>query len=598
MICNSCGNENAPNTKFCGKCGECLVTAAVSPAPEADEIPQAPEASEFSGVSPEVEVKLEDNAMLENAPPPTVKAKTVKAKKVSALNPRAKKLLMLAVPAFAIVLIAVIAAVAFLSRSPFPKSDEFFFFDDRGSVIIVYNNGKTADVSGTYLSSQESLDGKRAAFLVNDGGGDYSAHGGRYTLYYSSGSGVPVKVADHVVRYRLSDSGNAIVYYANEQWHGDERHAELYLFDGSTSNRIEGRAPYYPECRVAISPNGKVVFYVGGRSVNNSGVVQMSSYISTNGNRGVLFEHDTVPVAISDGARHIYYVESKSSGEFLCVRRGVKGTSNSLGNVSDIRNIFFNVAYSQIITSESNRSHISINGERSEPFVDSRVTNFLQPRFSQSRTLADNFDGAAAVVFGFDNFRGKVFQSSEGVSLVTRRSGRFDSEVLSRNATSVTQLTDDGKTVVYLSGRTLNAVPVTQKNPESIRIMRDVDSFLLAGSYVYFIDDRNDLHRSPIKDNANAIFVSDKVIPFSLQVSGRGTAFFLRDDGDNTLYFTNNTNASRVANAEDAVIVIAGKNYALYISDMGGGFIDVYRSNGGGRFPRNSIAKNVRMVSW
>jgi len=615
IICQNCERENEGTMKFCGKCGVSLGNSPeVSPetapeiAPEAvqepaPEIAQEPESEVTQELVPEPQNAefMPQSQMLE-APPKDAAPATIEIAPAGKFN--IKKLMLIAIPALVLVLTAVIAGLILIPPlfEVYKPMHDLFVLGGDDTTVLVYNNGKTATVGGFYLSHQPNIDGKKAALLVNENAGNNGGDNTR-TLYYVTGSGAPVKVADGVNSYQIADSGNAIVYWTDVNL---ENHtAQLNLFDGNKSVVIQSEVYYDVHFDMsqstAISPNGKTIFYVGeyaDDNINGSTV----AYISTNGNRGTKFADNVYPVAISNGAKQIYYARVENDDSMtLRVKRGVKGGDDNSVKLADYWNLdwcfFFNESYSQIVFNEGRRSFISVNGSQRESFADRSVSIFLQPQYSKVISRLSSQE-KTTTTYGFADFKGKAFQSwGDGVSILTKNRSGYSSDYLSRHSTGQAVMTDDGKRIVFLDSGSLRTTSATNPNDDGFRITTDVHEFVVAGNHVYIVDRHNQIHRMPIAEGAGGSRLGDMVESGSLRVSGKGTAFFIADD--DTLYSASGNKKNRVA--QEIRYVVTGKNNTLYSTNVGGGYLDIFRNDGGdvGLFGPNfkPVARNVRWAT-
>jgi hypothetical protein len=320
----------------------------------------------------------------------------------------------------------------------------------------------------------------------------------------------------------------------------------------------------------------------------DDGSISPVTFISRNGKGGERFDSDVTPVAISDGASHIYYVRRDSDGSStLRVRRGTNGASNLLSRTSTSL-VALNDNYSQAIANCDGRAFISIRGGERESFSDntiSQYSGFVVPQFTQAAGIR-----SGGVVYGFRDFRGKAFQTNDGVFMISRS---LTSERLTSSDARSVQMSADGSNLFYLRGGALRSTSATNPHSDGFRIARDVRSFVVTpnGRHVYFVDTDRELNRSAISVDAPTSRVAEPVEASSLQISGRGTVFFMEyGDRENVLYFTNNTTRQRVTDDVDDYVVT--NNNAFYTIDAGGGYFDLHRSNGNGRF--RVIARNVR----
>jgi hypothetical protein len=256
--------------------------------------------------------------------------------------------------------------------------------------------------------------------------------------------------------------------------------------------------------------------------------------------------------------------------------------------------VALNANYSQAVvncgTGNDARAFISVNGGERVSFHNGSVGGFIVPAFTQGN----------GTVYGFSNFKGKVFMTlGDGVFLLTNVR-RGESERIVSSEAGGFQMSQDGKQLFYLRGNvgageaTLRVRSATNHKKDGVRVVRDVRSFAVTpnGRHVYFVDKGNELHRSRTTEDANSTRVAEPIDFTSLRMSARGTLFFReRDDRSETLYYTTNTTRNNVDDEVKGVLV--GANNVFFYKDAGGNYYDLFRSNGNHRFRR--IATSVRV---
>jgi hypothetical protein len=621
MICNSCGGENENGTKFCGKCGSALPAVEevnfAAPAQEVDfdatvsvrtPPPQAQQPGQFTPPAPQQQFapaqeqqqqfapaqEQQQFAPAQQAAPPAAAPTANTAAKPSLNTAAAKekfnnfkakfnglnyrKILKFGIPAVVLLVGAIVTLVILFGGGPYAKSRDLLIFTGEDNIVIVYNNGKTAEVNGDLLSYEISMCGRRGVMLVQDGD--------KEELLYISGRGQPRLIARDVDAYVMSATGRGVVYWTNwcgTTW-GSDATAELHVFNGRKSSRIENDVYFTGRASNAvISPNGKVVFYVGDIAMNTDGESQLITFISRNGKAGERFESGVTPVAISDGARHIYYVRNENTS--LRVRRGTSGNSNLLSNSSSAT-LLLNDNLSQAVVNCDGRAFISIRGGERESFHGDGAYGFLAPENTQYH------EAGRTVVYGFRDFRGKLFGSNTGIFMLTRQIG---SERMISSDFDEIQMSQCGKHLFYIRNRHLRTRSATSPNSEGYRIARDVISFVITpnAKQVYFVDTNYELNRARVGVDSPTQRVAEPVDARSIDISRRGTVFFReRNDRDNVLYFTNNTTRNRVGDEIERFWVSGSGNNAFYLVETSSNYYDLYRSNGNGRF--RVIARSVR----
>ncbi|MCL1866706.1 MAG: hypothetical protein FWF82_04785, partial [Oscillospiraceae bacterium] len=504
-----------------------------------------------------------------------------------------KRVLLTAVP---VVIIALVIAV-FMTFSNGKTvygtyKDTLFLRIGNQSTVIVYDNGKTVDVDGSYHSSQTSLDGTKAAFMT-----DYYKSDQTGVLYYTSGSGTPVKVADYVCGYVLADSGKGLIYW--KEFNRTYGTAELYLFDGKESALIYDEAVY---TSAVISPNGKTVLYLSeARDYTDIYDFTSTAYVSTGGGAGERLDVKNInPVAVADGAKYLYYIkyESEMSRTALRVRKGAKADEDvRLSPASDLGEISLNKDYSQIAFTTGGEIRISVKGGDSQKITNGYLWGFIAPQNAQKREFSSG--SVFGSVYGFSDFGNKVFGKGEEVYLLD---GAYSSEKISGDAHDV-KMSYDGKMIYFTQSHKLMVASATNAAAGSEAVAENVENYVLtnkSGTFYYVGGGDNELRRKSIGESGEGTRVtSDSVEPNLLYSTPNGTVYFFTDyskyQNDGTLNFTTNTQKKKIA--DDVRAVYTMNNNVFYMvedSDSRGDFV-FYRSPASGRFAK--IAEGAKPAS-
>jgi hypothetical protein len=449
------------------------------------------------------------------------------------------------------------------------------------------------------------MDGTKAAVLVDfvyddvdDDSDDWwswtpPATTGKGTLYYVNGSNV-TRIAEDVHDFMLADSGNGVVYWLD--YDSEFNIAELHLFNGSESALVNIEAHFEGNANpgyTVISPNGRTVFYLMDvvQGSWNTGFESVS-FISTNGGRGEEFHPNITPTAISDNAKHIYYVRHSTDESRLVVQNGIN-TSDTVRLCPEGGNdgVFFNRDYSQVVVNTQGDARISVNGGDSQRFSNTTIRMFYVPRNGQVRggehILMMSHMRSNTTVYGFSDFRNKIFRGQDGsLYMIDRnyeRGGRFTND-----AHTVT-LSNDGNRLFFMdSSNRLRSMSASNPEGEAVTIATGVTNYVLGRSgMVYYVNTRNELIRTGVNEgNENDSSIAESV--HEVTVAGNGTVFFItdfswaRDEG--TLYFTTGTSANKVR--DDVIGVFALSNNAFYAMNASGESFDLYRSPANGRFTK------------
>jgi hypothetical protein len=572
LKCGSCGYDNESTTRFCAGCGAQLDAGVVQQAaPVYDASAQAQYVSaDYAGVPAETAVEY------------------TPIKKPFPL----KKLLMVAVPVAILAIAAVIVLNFFADMSVYGVRKDLAIAAGDEKTIIIYPNGKVEEMNVPFHNASLSMCGSRAAFLVDWDDTDKSG-----TLYHISGTSKPKKVADNVNSYKLSDTGKGLIFWKDPDTVDGMQIAELHHYNGSKTSLIH-REAYFSSSMTAISPNGKTVLYLTDYIISNEdNEFDSRAFVSTNGNRGEsLNTRNIVPIAISDGAKFIYYSFYTNNSErdiHLSVQRGLKGERKRLC-ANNSSSYHFNKDYSQIVFNsvsgpDDKEARISIKGGDAK-----RISNNVT---ISSFVIPDNAQRGRA--YGFKDFRNKVFRGDDGgLYLLDKKHERqrFASSY------SVVRMSNDGKWLYYTDRNSDNDFDLRRANagnsnadkPRVARKLLNHSSFVIGkGQVFYYINHEKDLFRKKGVEDGDGAKVAEDV--YELDTTGNGTIFFMTDVSsstqEGTLQFTTNTKRNVIAG--DISGFFAGNNSVFYYVNVDVGFYDVFRSSGNGRFKK--IASDVKL---
>ncbi|MCL2036093.1 MAG: hypothetical protein FWG83_01745 [Oscillospiraceae bacterium] len=651
LKCTSCGHDNEPGTKFCAGCGTPVTAAVPTAAPIAPPpmaTPVAPPAVPIANpvapsafpdptaapmatpmaapiAPPPMATPMATPMAAPVAPPPMATPMAAPIAPPPMANPAApiapppmaapmvnpgapmvsaeapkktslnfKKLLKVVIPLGLLAAAAAVAITIIGSISPYAKMKDLAIAPGDDSTIIIYNNGKTAEVKLPYQADQTSMDGTKGAFLA-----DYDYSEGIGTLFYVSGSGNPVRVHDEVHDFILADSGKGLIYWTD--YDSSLGVANLNLFDGTNSSVITSDAyfnDYASNSYTTISPDGKTVFYLedvdGYYNRYGGGDFESRAFISTGGKRGESFKSNVIPVAISNGGSYIYYIEVRDTENRLVVQKGT-GASDAqrLCTSGGEGGYFLNSDYSQIVYNTTNSSgssiaRISVKGGEPSQVANSAINTFIVPDGAQE---ASSYSAISGTIYGFKDFKNKVFLTGGwGSGELYLLDSKLERKRFSQSASEI-KMSSDGKQLFYVNDR--NALCVANaSNPEAdvVTLARNVKNYAIGkGGHIYYVNAYDELFRKKTTDSeGEGTRVAEDVHSRSLSASGKGTVFFMTDysssSGDGTLNFATGATRNRVA--DGVSMVYATNSNAYYFVETEDGFMDIYRSPGNGKFTR------------
>jgi len=482
-----------------------------------------------------------------------------------------KKILLIAIPVIVVIIAAIIFIPMLSGSSVAMETDSIAVFVDNDQLFISGNTNNRFAIDGKFESIQRNMDGGKAAILT-----DYDSRNGG-TLWFVTTSN-SYHIADDVLEYILSDTGNGIAYLTDYDSRNDV--ATLYLVETSSrkSTLITEEAMYDGSMQgICISPNGKSIAYISDYDERDN---EFTGYMKIDGKGAEKIGSNLFAVALADGGRYLYYVKLADNGTSLHVRSG--RSDNRL--VSDYRGLSslslkLNRDYSQVIFNDGDRSYIAQSGGEKVRIGGTPIRWFLLPTWAQQ-----GGNHRYVNVYGLRNFANNVIRNDDGLAYLN---SAFETNRISSTADNSYSaiISNDGKTLLFLNNNGhLSAIDPTKAGAERREIARDVETFLASsnGKTIYYINDEDELYC--VKGNGNPVKVSDDVYAYSLQMPiNSNRAFFLVDyrRGSGELCFSNNgSKRTKVAGGDDVVGVMALPKAVYYLTIDE----DIFRSNGNERF--------------
>jgi len=590
LKCSSCGHENEGTPKFCGKCG----TAFEAAAPAAEATPVTEPAVEATPAAEPAAIKAEPVAVpVTEATPvaePVVTAEVDSSVEASAIassvNLDMKKVLTIAIPAVAIVVIAAIIALVLGGTSSYGEIKGFQLMETDGRTLIATPNGSSHTINEEYHSHQLSLDGSQMAVMTDWEWG----YGG--VLYHVSGNKAPVRIAEDVYGFIISDNGNGVAFYTNYDREHEVADLNLYNAKNKSTLRVDPNAYFSSSMEmVAISPDGKTVFYTSEDDVNQDGSTTWITMVSNRGKNDNV-GRELFPIAVGDNAKFLYYNKGNDDwSQTLFVRRGINANESRLGD--NPWGYSFNKDYSSIVYNSDGASYISVKGGERERLsrVDGGIISFITPEFTQARY----YNGYT--VYGFSDFKNKAFTSGNGWSseiwLLNRK---YETNRISNEAQNIT-MSQDGKWLYFMDSSRLRRASATNPDAERLTVANNVQNYTLSkkGDSVYYINVHGEMFLKKATDEGNeGKKVADDVFAYQLFTSHAGVVFFFTDysstRSEGMLNWTTNTKRNRVRD----VSMAWADGSSVYFAILDGDFAEIHRSNGNGKFKQ--FARDIEDV--
>ena len=495
MKCTNCGGDVASNTNFCGLCGT--------------PIDHKEDSTEKKAVSP---------------------ASTFDASKL-------KKYIIPAILVIALIIVAVIARNAF-KPSKYVQYNSTFGFRPTDEEIVIQPPGKEkTTIEGLMMHGEFSLDNSKVAFIVVED----DNYGGGGTLYIADEKGAE-RIADDVYKMTIASSGEGVAFV--QEVDGDV--GTLCLYKGGKTTTISADVSAYN--RLSISPDGSVVGY----TVYDDLEYETIGYFF-DGKQKELGK-DIIPVAISNGAKHVYY---QKNGKLYVQKGDNTDTKVSLGEYRFIT--AFNKDLSELIftadTSNGYRSYISRNGGEKER-LPGEITDILLP----AGTIRNEH------VLGINSFADTYYLTYDDD--VYHINGKYESRKVLSNAYEP-QLSIDGKTIFYQDYDNIEKINGSKESAEAVELVEeDVYSFVVTGDKdaIYYITYDGELYYQ--KGKGKPVLVDNDLSSDRFALYMGNKLFYVSDeelyvstDGKGTAVDGIDGYVERVVSVLNSVYVYANDDY-------------------------------------
>ena len=454
--------------------------------------------------------------------------------------------------------------------------DSIIFYSTYNDVKVVANNNPVFSITGDMYTGQTSMDGSKAAVLMN-----YNRYDGGELWFVTTTD--CYKVADYAVAFMLSDSGDGVAYITDyDDW---DQTATLILYDttSKTSTTVARDAFYNGSSimpGVCVSPNGKSIGYITDYDEWNQ---EFSGYVKTDGGAAEKLGNNATALAISDGARYVYYAKIIED-DYYSVSLNVKSARSDIALISNhyvSEGLILNRDYSELIYMNEGNAFISRNGNEGQKVSGARIYDFIMPRWTQ-RLFRGSIIGNITCL-GVGSFSDVVAHTENGLAYIN---GRQEMTLIPESSyfTSNAFISNDGRTLLYRDdSMRLIATDPARDSAGSRVVSEDVQTFTATNDarYVYYVNERNELWC--VRDNRDPEKISDDVSlnrDHMAMSYNSGLLFFLVGYVNNRggeLYCTDNGGRrEKVPGADEATGIYSTPASVFYINNDD----ECYRSSG------------------
>lgn len=541
MHCTKCGAELAAGTKFCVTCGAPVEVAA----PVAQPVPVAP-AAPVEQVAPEKKegFKIDVNAVKEQLittlEPVTNFLKPILAK---------KKVKIGIIAGLAVILIASILCAIFLGGNGYVElKQQIMLRAENGEITVVVGKTVLKDKidADDYDDYDSSIDGKISVILTSDD-----------QLYAVNGTKLQ-KVADDVLKYELSVTGNGVAYLTEE---GDDGYT-LYLYNIS-SKKTTTISDEVSMRTVAISPDGKSVAYY---EENDEGEDVLM--YSTGKDPVKVTNSEVTLYGIANSGKYIYASRINDQDEEHLYSFNTKGESTKLGAI-DSSSIRFNKDHTQVMFFNDSKTYIATNGKEATKAASGRLTLIVAPN---AASFYDSNATTYPVSSLFDHVYSVTDNDTTSVWMIKKNADK--SVKLVSKASSI-RLDESAEYLYYIyNNDELRVVKISDGEKASdkyTKLAEDVEGYLVTSDrkYVYYVSDDSIYSVNGKNGGRSTTVCADGAESWAM--NGKDVLYYVVDDA---LYATSNgKKGSKVLGDISYVtnnrigIVYASNSDAVYVSD-------------------------------
>lgn len=403
MKCPNCGNECADGARFCTECGYKFPENTTT----AEKEPAKTEPREPAAVNPAGARKKPEGDTVRKPP-----------RRTRPVITRGTLIIAACAVAAVIIIIATIAIAAAVGKNSGYTEETVTRYASLEAYLLVDNHGRCYDLSEYEVASFEictSLNGKTAAVLGKKHPSDKN---GVLLLICDEKLS---KIADGVYDCAVSDNGASVAYVTA----GDDT-GTLYLYNvkKQTAASVSGGIPYESLASLILGSDitdGMFVLSPDGRSIAFTKVVNNGTraYVSVKGSEPIPVAADSYPIAISNGAKYIYYIKRNISltdyNYKFTVECGDEVRNLSLDALHLGDGIIFNRDRTEVIFSDDGATYISRKGAERQKLMTGTVDGIIVPGDGAARREIFSFLDKYVDIYARKTIGGSIFVSGGGL---------------------------------------------------------------------------------------------------------------------------------------------------------------------------------------
>lgn len=339
--------------------------------------------------------------------------------------------------------------------------------------------------------------------------------GDNRTLYYIDNALEPKRVAEDVLSYAISYTGEYIAYVADAE---SEVSGILYLYSPQTDKTEKIDEGVYP-AYLCLSPTGKAVSYI--RDFEDAddfclylGGIRIKSREVSGDN--------CVPIAVADNGKTLYYINDNYR---LYVYDGKE--SEKLASGVGL-NFFFNKDLSEMIFSEDGNTYYYTR-KMEEPLKVSG--NEVQDIVTTEDITYFSVLNGCSNILGVETLKGSVLYTDKGIYWLNRE-GTDTAKISSSAPDGLYQISEDGKAAICLMNDGLYEIAKLDDNMEAKLLYDDEEiEYVVANadlSRIYLVID-GELHYLKGKNKTEELTDDIEVSTLAAYHKGAKQIFFIED---------------------------------------------------------------------
>ena len=517
MFCNQCGKEIPNEALFCPGCGakKEVMTDAAQPAAPAQPIQEAP-------------------AQPVGAVPPAAPAKK---------GGFPFKIMIPVAAAFVVLVLVLVVVLVAGKGSDYDtySKNELMANYEEGLFYVFGDEKNTFEVEEDNLYDVNySADQSVAAYLSYDDDSDKG-----FTLYSITAKDLEGKmVAEEVTSCAISYTGEYIAYVQDAK----DNEGDLYLYCVKSGDITQIDSDVYAYT-YTLSPNGKMIAYLKDYEYYDDNTL----YLGGIGKDSVEVDDDgCYPISVTDNGKYLYYM---NASEKLYLYDGKEAEKVA----SDVDDDFYvtNDGKEILFEKDGKTYYHNVKADDTVKVMSDYLYDVILPMD------AVYFNSGITTTVGMETFKGAVIRGEYDIYWFNNK-GTDTKKIC--YSTYLYQLSDDGKSFVYVEGGTLYKVDKLSEDMEATRYRTDI--------YVEEMAVSNDLSKMYVAGEDELYYIKNKETAVEItnghsryEYGGYSIAyseimkkvFFIEDD---TLCYAG-TNEKSVKEVEDDV-------YSVYACTDGG----------------------------